>query len=49
MREDLLHFIWKYKKLALHDLESTDGEALEIINFGQHNQLAGPDFLDLRI
>ncbi|MBG50685.1 MAG: hypothetical protein CML05_20585 [Pseudozobellia sp.] len=49
MREDLLHFIWKYKKLALHDLESTDGEALEIINFGQHNQLAGPDFFNAQI
>ncbi|SIS95786.1 Protein of unknown function [Zobellia uliginosa] len=49
MREDLLHFIWKYKKLRLSDLRTSRGESLSIINFGRHNHLAGPDFFNAQI
>lgn len=44
MREDLLHFIWKYKKLQLTDLVTTNNESVVIIDSGLHNNLAGPDF-----
>ncbi|MBC6999570.1 DUF2851 family protein [Cytophaga sp. FL35] len=49
MREDLLHFIWKYKKLGLDNLVTTDGEQIEIIKTGTHNHLAGPDFFNAQV
>ncbi len=49
MREELLHHIWKFKRFNHHQLCSTTGEAISIINYGSHNQNAGPDFLDARI
>ncbi|MBT2161816.1 DUF2851 family protein [Zobellia barbeyronii] len=49
MREDLLHFIWKYKKIQLTDLVTTQGEHLSLLDFGTHNLLAGPDFFNAKI
>lgn len=49
MREDLLHFIWKYKKLHGQVLRTVDGESIVIKDFGRHNQLAGPDFFNAQI
>lgn len=49
MREDLLHFIWKYKKLPLLNLSASDGELVSIIDVGSHNHLAGPDFFNARV
>ena len=49
MKEEFLHFIWKYK-LYQHDLLFTgEGESLQIVHPGQHNTNAGPDFFDARI
>ncbi len=49
MREDLLHFIWKYKKMQLADLTTSKKESVSILEFGTHNHLAGPDFFNSRI
>lgn len=49
MREDLLHFIWKYKKLPLKDLFTSEGEKVIIADIGMHNQLAGPDFFNAKL
>jgi len=49
MREDLLQFIWKYKKLQLEQLVTTTDETLDIIDVGLHNKLAGPDFFNAKI
>lgn len=49
MREDLLHFIWKYKKLQLKDLSTSENEAISIMDVGRHNHLAGPDFFNARV
>ena len=49
MREDLLHFIWKYKKLQLGDLAGTSNESVKIVDVGSHNHLAGPDFFNAKI
>lgn len=49
MREDLLHFIWKYRKLPLEELLSSHGEEIEIFEAGLHNHLAGPDFFNAKI
>lgn len=49
MREDLLHFIWKYGKLGCRELYASHGETIHIIEVGTHNMLAGPDFFNARI
>jgi hypothetical protein len=49
MTEELLHFIWKYKKLPLRELLTTKKEQLQIIDLGTHNLYAGPDFFNARL
>ncbi len=49
MREDLLHFIWKYKKLQLADLLTSQNEHLNILDIGTHNHLSGPDFFYAKV
>ncbi len=49
MQEDLLHFIWKYKKLQWKTLVCSHGEVVIIEKVGIHNQLAGPDFFNAKI
>ena len=49
MKEDFLHYIWKFKKLDFFDLKTTNGESISIINSGQYTQLAGPDFFNAQI
>ena len=49
MSEDLLHFIWKYKRVPLLDLSTSDGELVSIIDVGTHNHLSGPDFFNARV
>lgn len=49
MNEDFLHYLWKHSQYRPGDLKTDQGEDLEIIHPGQHNQNAGPDFLDARV
>lgn len=49
MREDLLHFIWKYKKLQLENLKASHNETIQILDVGSHNLLSGPDFFNAKI
>ncbi|WP_291869024.1 DUF2851 family protein [Maribacter sp.] len=49
MREDLLHFIWKHKKLPNIGLKTTDGVPISIVKIGQHNHQSGPDFFNSHI
>lgn len=49
MREDLLHYLWKFKKLQGQRLQTTEGEVIEIDKWGMHNQNAGPDFFNARL
>ncbi|MEN8928378.1 MAG: DUF2851 family protein [Flavobacteriales bacterium] len=44
MTEDYLHYCWKYKLFDNKALKTSEGEELEIINFGFHNHDSGPDF-----
>ncbi|WP_347924644.1 DUF2851 family protein [Pontimicrobium sp. SW4] len=46
MREDFLHYIWKYKKFETLQLQTTGGEAISITNIGAHNHNSGPDFFN---
>ena len=49
MREDFLHYLWRYKRFDFLNLQTTDNQLVEIVEFGEHNQNAGPDFLNARL
>ena len=49
MREDFLHYIWKYRKLPTSQLRTTKKEALVIWETGQHNRGSGPDFFNAKL
>lgn len=49
MKEEFLHYLWKYKKFDATALQTTSGEAIDLIKVGQHNLLAGPDFFNASI
>lgn len=49
VREDLLHFVWKYQKLPLASLQTTGGQTLQVKNVGTHNHGEGPDFFNARL
>ncbi|MCB9315175.1 MAG: DUF2851 family protein [Lewinellaceae bacterium] len=49
MREDFLHFLWRWRRFDAQNLQTTDGEILEVLHPGELNQHAGPDFFNARI
>lgn len=49
MNEDFLHYIWQFKLFDHTHLQTTDGEPLQIVQYGQHNHDSGPDFSNARI
>lgn len=50
MKEDFLHFVWKFKKLDFLHGETEAGESLQILQTGTHNQTqSGPDFFNAKI
>lgn len=48
MKEDFLHYIWKYR-LFTAPLLTEAGEVVEVLSPGIHNHNAGPDFSDARL
>lgn len=49
MKEDLLHFVWRTRHFRIRDLRTTDNHQIEIVDFGQYNPDAGPDFKNARV
>jgi len=49
MREDYLHYLWKYQKLDHRALKTADGSTVQVISPGAHNFLSGPDFFNSRL
>ena len=49
MKEDLLHYIWKYRLYKTIPLTTSTGETIEVVSAGIHNTDAGPDFSNARI
>lgn len=49
MKEDFLHYLWKFQKFPAHRLSTVKGESLEIVSVGIHNSDAGPDFFNSHI
>ncbi|HWY10466.1 MAG TPA: DUF2851 family protein [Bacteroidia bacterium] len=47
--ENLFHFIWRYKLLKPGPLLSMNGSKLKILNPGELNKDAGPDFFNAKI
>ncbi|MBQ6964607.1 MAG: DUF2851 family protein [Bacteroidaceae bacterium] len=47
--EQLLHYVWKHKIFPLHELRTTDGRRVEVLNPGIHNTDAGPDFTEAKL
>jgi len=49
MKEDFLHYIWRYKKFDFLSLQTSSGEILTIENVGSYLENAGPDFFNGQI
>ena len=49
MKEDFLHYLWKFKKFNTLDLKTTQQELVSIHHQGQYLELAGPDFFNAQI
>jgi hypothetical protein len=49
MKEEFLHYLWKFKKFDTLNLKTFNGEEITIINVGQYLELAGPDFFNAQI
>ena len=49
MSESFLHYIWQFQYFEKTNLQTSEGEPLQIFNTGHHNTNAGPDFSTARI
>ena len=49
MKEDFLHYLWKFKKFNTSDLETTNHQNITILHAGQYLQSAGPDFFNAQL
>src|SRR5258708_11155606 len=49
MREELLHFIWRYRYFNQQELVTEDGQPLQIVFPGEPHTDQGPDFRNARI
>ncbi|MFV5691368.1 DUF2851 family protein [Flavobacterium sp. LT1R49] len=49
MKEDFLHYLWKFKKFDTLNLKTFNNEEITIVHVGQYLELAGPDFFNAQI
>ena len=49
MKEDFLQYVWKFQKLNRSILKTVQGNIINVITTGDHNEIAGPDFIGARI
>lgn len=49
MKEDFLHYLWKFKKFETLNLSTTQNESVTIIKTGDYLELSGPDFFNAQI
>lgn len=49
MKEDFLHYLWKYQLFDVSTIQTINDQFLSIITPGIHNYDSGPDFLNARI
>lgn len=49
MKEDFLHYLWKYKKFDFAKAKTTSGDSIEVLRSGEHNSFSGPDFFNAQL
>lgn len=49
MKEEFIHYIWKYKLYNKEILKDQNENTIEVINQGTHNTDSGPDFFNSKI
>lgn len=49
MKEDFLHYLWKFKKFDTLNLKTAQNELITIIKTGDYLELSGPDFFNAHI
>lgn len=49
MKEDFLHYVWKFGLFSGNSLATTVGQPVLVKSFGQHNMESGPDFFNARV
>ena len=49
MKEEFIHYLWKFQKFNTLDLKTTVGELISIVSVGQYLELSGPDFFNAQI
>ncbi|UGU17083.1 DUF2851 family protein [Sinomicrobium kalidii] len=49
MKEDFLHYLWKFQKFRGENLYTSAGERVEVVTTGQHNSNSGPDFFNAKL
>lgn len=49
MKEDFLHYVWKFQKFDVGSFYTSNHESLHIKNQGSHNLNSGPDFFNAQI
>ncbi len=49
MKEDFLHYVWKFRKFPQTNLKTSNNERVMILNPGQYLQRAGPDFFNAQL
>lgn len=49
MKEEFLHYLWKYSLYCADSLFDNDGNKITVIHPGEYNRDSGPDFFNARI
>ncbi len=50
MREDFLHYIWRFKKFDFLHAATEGGDSIQLLNSGRYNEeYSGPDFFNARL
>ncbi|OXA83815.1 DUF2851 family protein [Flavobacterium hercynium] len=49
MKEDFLHYLWKFKKFDTLNLQTVQNDPILILKTGDYLELAGPDFFNAQL
>ncbi|KRD08320.1 hypothetical protein ASE21_16700 [Flavobacterium sp. Root901] len=49
MKEDFLHYLWRFKKFHTLNLKTFQNESITIIKTGDYLELSGPDFFNAHV
>jgi hypothetical protein len=49
MKEEFLHYLWKYSLYDSEKLFDNEGNKIEVLNPGEYNRDSGPDFFNARL